>query len=115
MNTRVSILLTAVAGFAGGLLAGLLLAPQAGRATRRRLAESARDSTHWMEEQFHAFEHQLAEVEHQLQEAGTHLTDRVRAATQDAVDQYLPSMPDDETWALGRDDLSRDLRHLPRR
>ena len=108
-------LLTAAAGFAGGLVLGLLLAPEAGRTTRRRLAESARDSTHWMEEQFHALEHQLEEVEHQLQEAGTHLTDRVRAATQSAVDQYLPSMPEDETWGLGHDDLSRDLRHLPRR
>ena len=115
MNTRASILLTAVAGLAGGIALGLLLAPAAGRTTRRRLAKSARDSTHWMEEQYHALEHQLEEVEHQLQEASTHLTDRVRAATQSTLDQYLPSMPDDEAWALGRDDVSRDLRHLPRR
>ncbi|MDX1546881.1 MAG: YtxH domain-containing protein [Rhodothermales bacterium] len=105
MNNRLSLLLAAAAGFAGGLLTGLLAAPEAGHATRRRLADSARGSTRWMEDRLHALEAQLGEIEQQIEDAGISL-----------ADQYLPGLPDDEAaWAVERDEIDRNLRRLPRR
>ena len=116
MNTRQSQLLTAVVAFAGGFLAGVLFAPQSGREARRRIAETAQDSTRWMGERLQAVETQLGAVEQQIQAAGAQFGEKMRGAAGKAVDQYVPSVPDDaDALQIDQEDVDHDLRHMPRK
>ncbi len=116
MNTREALFLTAVASFAGGFFAGMLLAPLSGRDTRRRIAETAQDSTRWVGDRLQGLEAQLGTLEEQIQTASSQFGEKMRGAAKKAVDPYLPSFPDDaEAWKVDRKDLTEDLRRMPRR
>lgn len=118
MNSRrdLDILVAAVVAFAGGLAAGLLLAPQSGRTLRGMIAERARAQTRWVEQQLNTVEERLATVEDRLRESGQELGAKVREATQKAVDQVVPSLPDDpEEWNLEDKDVAGELRRMPRK
>ncbi len=115
MKTTQTILLAAVA-FAGGYLAGLLFAPASGRETRRRIARSAQEPSRWVGGQVHAFEARLAALEAQLQTLSRQFAEKMRETTQGALDQVLPSVPeDDEAWQIEGDELARNLRRMPRK
>jgi gas vesicle protein len=113
MNTRQTQLLTAVAAFAGGFLAGVLLAPQSGREARRRIARTAQDSTRWVEDRLQTVETQLGALEQQIQAAGAQFGEKVQEVAAKTVEQYVPSLPDDSDL-LEKEDLTRDLRRMPR-
>jgi len=116
MTTRQALLLTAVSSFASGFLAGVLLAPYSGREARRRLVQTTQDSTRWAAGRLHDLEARLGTLEQQIHTAGTQLGDKMRETAHKAVDPYLPVLPEeDEAWKVERDELARDLRHLPRR
>ena len=116
MNTRETLFLTAVAAFAGGFLAGMLFAPASGRDARRRIAETAQDSSRWVGDRLQDLEAQLGTLEEQIQTAGSQFSEKMRGAAKKAVDPYLPSLPeDDEAWKVERKELTKDLRRMPRR
>ena len=116
MNTRQTQLLTAITAFAGGFIVGLLIAPQSGREARRRIAQSAQGSTRWIEDQLHSLEDQLGTLEQHIQSVSAQFGDKVRDVTHKAVDQYLPSFPEESNdWEMEGEDLERNLRHLPRK
>jgi len=111
MNSRQSLLLTALASFAGGFVAGVLMAPE----SRRRLAAGAQGSARWVGHQMHAIEAQLTALEHQLNTISADLGERVRATTKEAFDPHVPSIPDEEMWEFEGEDVARDLRRMPRK
>ena len=116
MNTRQTQLLTAVTAFASGFLAGVLFAPQSGREARRRIAETAQDSTRWMGDRLQAIETQLGALERQIQAASAQFGEKMREAATRAVDQYVPSVPEDsDALKIDQEDLTHDLRQMPRK
>ena len=106
MHKQQQIVWTALTSFAGGCLAGLLLASRQGQDVRRRLAIQAQES-------LHRIEAQLAALEEDVEAAGYRLAERVRTATHGAFDPFSVAMP--EGWSLRREEIAQDLRHLPRR
>ena len=116
MNTRETLFLTAIAAFAGGFFAGMLLAPSSGRDARRRIAETAQGSTRWVGDRLQDLEGQLGSLEEQIQAAGAQFSQKMRGAAKKAVDPYLPSFPeDDEAWKVDRKEVTKDLRRMPRK
>ena len=116
MNTKEALFLTAVAAFAGGFFAGMLLAPSSGRDARRRIAQTAHGSTRWVGDRLHSLETQLGALEEQIQTAGSQFGEKMRGAAQKAVDPYLPSFPEDaEAWKVDRKEVTEDLRRMPRK
>ncbi|MFQ5569720.1 MAG: YtxH domain-containing protein [Rhodothermales bacterium] len=116
MNTRQTILLTAISAFAGGFFAGLIFAPQTGRETRQRLVRTAQGSTRWLGEQLDAVEAKIGVLEQQIHKTTSQFTEKVRETAHHTVDQYVPSMPDDtKAWTVEREDLAHDLRRMPRK
>ena len=115
MNTRLAVLLTGLSSFAGGFILGLLVAPESGREARQRVSLAAHGSTRWMGDRLQELEGRLHEIEAQVQETGLHLSQRVREATGRTLDAYVPSVPNEDAWDIRREDLSRNLRRMPRR
>ena len=116
MNTKETLFLTAVAAFAGGFFAGMLLAPLSGRDARRRLAQTAQGSTRWVGDQLQSLEAQLGTLEQQIQTVSSQFGEKMRDAAKKAVDPYLPSFPEDaEAWKVDRKELTKDLRRMPRK
>lgn len=106
----------AVAAFTGGLLAGLLLAPRSGRKMRRLIAKKAQAQSRWAEQRLHDVETQLSALEQQLRDAGAGLSDQLRDATQKAVEQVTPTVPDDPAaWSVEGREVASELRRMPRR
>ena len=79
------------------MVTGLLLAPKAGRETRRELASKARARFHELEEQLHSVESHLRRLEQQLEVLG----ERFRKATES------------EAWKLENKDIARELPRMP--
>lgn len=89
-------LLVAGVAFLTGLGLGLLLAPEAGRTTRRTLAEGARSGAQWVEDRA------LAPV-----------AEQVREASQAVAGRVVPDLGDWEV--VDGPELVRDLPGLPHR
>ena len=116
MNTRETLFLTAIAAFAGGFFAGMLLAPSSGRDARRRIAQTAQDSTRWLGDQLQGLEEQLGSLEDQIQAVSAQFGQKMRGAAKKAVDPYLPSFPDDaDAWKVERKEVTKELRRMPRK
>lgn len=114
MRTTSNLLLTAAAAFSGGLLAGLLFAPQSGRRARAGIARRARGSHDWLTDRFRAVETRLGRLEDQVQDIGEQLSERLRTTTSQALDQVLPGLPEgDPAWSLDSREIARELRDMP--
>ena len=115
-NKTLDILIVGAAAFAGGYLAGVLLAPRSGEETRQQIGERAKAQTRWVEQRIARLEDQIGKVEEQLRQKSGAFGDQVREAAQNAVDQVVPSLPDDpKAWGVGDDDVAGDLRHMPKK
>ncbi len=112
MNNRFSHIVTVAAAFTAGLCAGMMMAPQSGKALRRRLKQEARTQLKTAEEKLEQVEAQLNKVNERIQSAGKDIGDRVR----DVADDYIPDLAKDgEDWDLTKEDMEKELRHLSRR
>ena len=101
--------LTGLAAFAGGFLAGVLLAPSSGRETRDRLSDEARNRMKSLEGQVRGVEDRLASLSDQIHDA----SDQFRTA---AAHKVLPDVPEDpEAFKLDEEEVEADLRHMPRK
>jgi len=106
---------TALGSFAGGLAFGLLLAPQSGQKTRQLIAARVKSELSRMEQQLQTLEAQLTALEKQFAAVSDEVRDRAQQTKENALDQILPSIPDDETeWSVKGSELEKDLRRLPR-
>lgn len=115
MSQNNNILLTALAAFAGGVLAGLLLAPQSGQESRRYLARQARQQARRAEDQWHQVEAKLNAVEQQVEKIGHQVGDRLREAGAQAVDQIRPAFPENpDDWQVKAAEMTEDLSRMPR-
>jgi len=96
----------AAATFAGGFVAGLMAAPDSGRASRRRIAEKAQTQRHRLGEHLHAIEEQLVVLEQDLHQLGKRFGDQLRAdgGTEEAI-----------TWDVDPEEVTRELRGMPRK
>lgn len=115
MDRKVNPILAAVAAFAGGFAAGLLFAPESGRALRRKLASQAEAPTHWVGGRLHEVERQLTALEKELRATSAEFSEKLRETTQRTMAQYVPDLPDDpEAWHVESPEVARELRGLPR-
>jgi gas vesicle protein len=106
-------LLTGLVAFAGGMMAGVLLAPQSGAETRGKITDEARVQLKRMEGQLEGLEKKLADVTSQVIETSGEVSEKIRGAT---VDQVLPELPEDpEAFKIAADELAGDLRHMPKK
>lgn len=104
-----------IAAFAGGVLAGILFAPQSGREFRRAIANRALVPAHWVEGRFYEIERQLEALEQELRATSAEFSEKLRDATHRAVAQYVPDFPENpEAWDVDGPELTRDLPGLPR-
>ena len=103
---------TGLVAFAGGMLAGILLAPQSGAATRAKLSEEGRVQLKRMEDQLAVLEKKLSEVGGQVVASGHEMGGKMREST---VGQVLPDVPDSESFKVDDKEVASDLRHLPRK
>lgn len=107
--------LVAAAGFAGGVAAGVLFAPRSGDQTRRLISRQFLAPSRWFEDRLHAVERQLNALEKQLAATTSEFGEKLHEVTSKAVDQYVPSVPDDPAWeGVDGKELTRDLRRMPR-
>lgn len=104
--------LTGLFAFAGGMLAGILLAPQSGAATRAKLSEEGRVQLKRMEDQLASLEKKLAEVGDHVVATSHEMGGKMREST---VGQVLPDVPDAEAFKVDDKEVASDLRHLPRK
>ncbi len=112
MNIRFSHIVTVAAAFTAGLCTGMMMAPQSGKALRRRMKQEARSQLKVAEDKLEQVEAQLNKVNERIQAAGKDLGDKVR----DAADEYIPDLAKDvEDWDLTKEDMEKELRHLSRR
>lgn len=104
-NTK-TLLFVAAATFAGGFVAGLMAAPESGSASRRRLAEKAQIQRQRLGEHLQAIEQQLAALEQDLHLLGKRFSDQLRsdAGAEEPI-----------TWDLDSEEVTRELRGMPRK
>jgi len=112
MKTQDKILLTGFLSFSSGYLLGMFFAPEASIKARRAVAEKIKARGQVLEEQLHTLEKQLAKIEGQLKEAGQDLSDKVKEFASSVVPTRLGEMVD---WEVDDGELTRDLRHMPKR
>ena len=114
MSTNRNMLLTAMAAFAGGFVAGLLCAPQSGSVLRRRIGDSMQAPTQWAERHFHEIEEQIEALEKRLVATSSEFSEKLSAATKKAVENLVPSIPNEtESWDLEGSEIKQDLRRIP--
>lgn len=115
MSHNQTSLLVALAGFAGGFLAGMVLAPEPGLRVRRQIGLQLQAQCSALERAMRSMEAQLDALERQLHASGDQFAARMRTLADKATEQYLPN-PDltEEEWDLQRKELHRDLPGLPR-
>ena len=116
MNTRFSDIVTVVAAFTAGICTGLMIAPASGKALRRKMRAEAESQLKSAEEKLEMIEDQLAKVNDRIQTTGKEIGDKVREATQEAVDEILPDVTKgSENWDLTKDELEKELRHMSKK
>ncbi|MEZ4701609.1 MAG: YtxH domain-containing protein [Rhodothermales bacterium] len=115
-NAPLSHVVTALTGFALGVAAGLLFAPESGEKLRQRLADEAREQLRQAEARLRDLESQLKSLDDRLSTVGQGVSDRVRATAGQARDAILPALDEAaEQVTLEEKEVSRDLRHMTRR
>lgn len=104
-NSRIA-LVSALAGFAGGLTAGLLLSSPQGAEFRSAVQERVRRGVRHLDERVRQVEAQLHELERSIQQASENLANRVqRPGGEEEKDQ---------TWEVTGGDVARELPRMPR-
>lgn len=97
--------LTALLAFAGGFVAGILLAPDSGSGTRGRIASTAKDRLAHLDDQLDGLTGQLDALQNQIQKASQTIAERVKTV----------AIGEEGDWEVADDDVNRDLRRMPRK
>ena len=110
MKNAKALFFVAAATFASGFLSGLMFAPDSGRASRRRIAEKAQAQGRRLGEHIQSIEKQLCVLERDLQLLGRRLGDQLHSATQGHA-----GADDEMTWEVDPEEVTRELRGMPRK
>lgn len=114
MNTRDTLIVTALSTFVAGVVTGILMAPFSGRESRRRIAKGAQESGLWLKDHVHQIEERLDVVEDRLHSLSEEIGSKVREATRAVADQYVPTVPqDEEAWKMDKKEMSKELGRMP--
>jgi gas vesicle protein len=113
--------LSAAFAFAGGVVAGILMAPRSGVETREMLAEEARGQLKTISKQLRNLETQVNGLVDQMRSASDDLGQKVKHATDDlgqkvkqaTVDHVVPEVP--ESFDVNDNEVASELRHMPRK
>jgi len=105
----------ALGSFAGGVCLGILMAPQSGRETREQISTRVRGELSRLEGQLSNLETHLEELEDQITQISGDIRQKIRDKAEHAVDQVLPTIPDDPSvFKVEGGELEQDLRRMPR-
>ncbi len=114
MSTQRDVFVTAVLAFAGGLVTGLLVAPHSGKKLREMISARVHHEMKRVEGKLHDVEDKVVDLEQRVVAASQDVSERVLEATKQAVDQVVPTMPDDpEAWGMAQKDVPASLRKMP--
>lgn len=108
MKNAKALFFVAATTFVGGYLSGLLSAPDSGRSSRRRIAEKAQVQRQRLGEHVRSIEEQLSGLERDLHLLGQRFSDQLRHTNQDDASE-------DIAWEVDPDEVTRELRGMPRR
>lgn len=115
-SRTLSHLASALSGFALGVAAGMLFAPQSGEQLRNRIASEARDQLRQAEARLRDMEKQMRSLDERMAAAREQVGHRVRNVADQARETVLPSIGDAaHQAAIDEKELGQDLRHLTRR
>ncbi|MDZ4701374.1 MAG: YtxH domain-containing protein [Rhodothermales bacterium] len=115
-SSALSLLASAASGFALGVAAGLLFAPQSGDKLRTRIADEVREQVRQAEARLKDLDTRFQSLETRLSAAGQDVTRRVRTAAEQARDTVLPTLDAAaEAARIDEKELGQDLRHMTRR
>ena len=105
-------ILTGLLAFAGGFLAGVLLAPDSGSKTRERITKEAQSQLRNLGKQLDGLENRIDGLQKQVKEGGTHLGERVVDAAKQVVSGAADEAAD---FTVEANDVAKDLRRMPRK
>jgi gas vesicle protein len=120
-------IITGIVAFAGGLLAGILLAPDSGARTRKRIAKEAKSQLRNLGKQLDGLENRIEGLQKQVKESGSQFGERVVDAARqagshlgdkvaDAAKQAVASAEKvEEAFHVEPNDVAKDLRRMPRK
>jgi hypothetical protein len=108
MNTRATLVLTGAAAFAGGLIAGILLAPESGHRMRGKLIARMNVPVRWVDDRLDELEGKLHDLESHVEG----VRKQVRTAT---IDRVIPDVPDREAFDVDSAEIARELPRMPKR
>jgi gas vesicle protein len=115
-SSTLSLIAAAASGFAMGVAAGLLFAPESGEKLRGRIADEAREQVRKAEARLRDMEAQFRSLETRLTAAGQEMTHRVRTAAEQARNTVLPTLDAaTEAARINEKEVAQDLRHMTRR
>jgi hypothetical protein len=108
MNTRATLVLTGAAAFAGGLIAGILLAPESGHRMRSKLIARMNVPVRWVDDRLDELEGKLHDLENHVEG----VRKQVRTAT---IGRVVPDVPDREAFDVDSAEIARELPRMPKR
>ena len=108
MNTRSTEIVSGIALFAAGFVAGMLFAPKSGDALRSEISRHARQRVAWAEDQLKEVENKLEDMEERIANSAGNLSSKVKEAA--SVVKI-----EEEGFDVAEDEVARDLRHLTRK
>ena len=95
MSRGIGTLLTGAAAFAGGIIAGLLLAPKSGKESRKWLHDQSDEAKTWLEDK-----------SHKILEEGEKRIDRVSEGIKRTVKENVPDLYEaTKAFKLEEDDV----------
>ena len=81
MNRKLALILSGVAGLAGGVIATMLLSPRSGRENREWLSEQTEDTKNW-----------IGDKSRRIREEGEKRIDRISKGVRKTLDENVPDL-----------------------
>lgn len=105
-------IITALLAFAGGFVAGILLAPESGSKTRKRIGKEAQSQLRNLGKQLDGLEDRIDGLQKQVKEGGAQLGERVV----DKAKQVIAGVAEEAAdFSVEANDVAKDLRRMPRK
>ena len=110
MRSTNSVILAGIAGFIGGIAAGIFYSSEPCRDLRSQLKEGARERMQGVDARVQGLERQLAGIDENLR----HLRDEFSRNLRETLENYRPSGSQPEPWSVDESEVESELRHMPR-
>lgn len=110
MRSTNSVILAGIAGFIGGVAAGIFYGSEPCRKFRTDLSAGAREHMQGVEARVHGLERQLAGIDEHLRGVREEFARSLR----ETLENYRPGSPEAEPWKVDDSEVESELRHMPR-